>query len=72
MSAGEQMDARVEQFNTTFHATRAYIRKNVRKGFFSKHFGPTHLADLRVLKHFSIQKKTSLLSYVFIFLFIFS
>ena len=26
MSASEQMDARVEQYNTTFHATRAYIR----------------------------------------------
>ena len=26
MSASEQMDARGEQYNTTFHATRAYVR----------------------------------------------
>ena len=26
MSAGEQMDARFEKYNTTFHATRAFVR----------------------------------------------
>ena len=26
MSACEQMDARFEQYNTTFHATRAFVR----------------------------------------------
>ena len=27
MSACEQMDARFEQYNTTFHATRAFVRE---------------------------------------------
>ena len=29
MSASEQMDARGEQYNSTFHATRAYVREIV-------------------------------------------
>ena len=28
MSTCEQMDARFEKYNTTFHATRAFVRKS--------------------------------------------
>ena len=28
MSACEQMDARFEKYNTTFHATRAFVRRS--------------------------------------------
>ena len=31
VSACEQMDARFEQYNTTFHANRAFVRKILRK-----------------------------------------
>ena len=51
MSACEQMDARFEQYNTTFHATRAFVRESQRCGNFCSRCWKLHRNDDVTLLH---------------------